>query len=193
MPFQCNYILIVGVIISFCIHTLTAPVDLDYQPSSASSVNKSAALIQAYSIGKSGVMTDDERKRDHLNDKLVFEGIVATNSHNNDVIIFPKNDDKENFRINFFKFNTAQRNIDDNEIDLSGSFTPSKFTTTPPPPLELVYNLNAICSSYAHLRFIIQLNANATSGTHTFPNGTQITFARCEVILIKHPERTSEN
>lgn len=188
MPFLCNDLLLVLLFL----FAYTAPVsDLEFQPSSASSMNKSAHF-KPHSNGKSGVMSDEDLKRARYNDRLIFEGIVATNSHTNDVIIFPKDDNNhENFRLNFFKFNTAtQRNVDDNEIDLSGSFTPTKFTTPPPqPPLELVYNLNAICSSYAHLRLFIQLNANATSGTHTFPNGTQITFARCEVILIKHPDQ----
>lgn len=59
-------------------------------------------------------------------------------------------------------------------------------TTFPEPQMQ--YNLNAYCNSVAHLRLLIELNANATTGTYTFPNGTQVTFARCEVLLIKHPD-----
>jgi hypothetical protein len=125
-------------------------------------------------------MTDDSTKmsRFPLNEQLVFEGTIPPPSYR-DLIIFPG------------EYNTINKKTNDddyNDIDLSGSFTPSSTTTAPPPtPLPLVYNLNALCTSYAQMRFLIQLNANATSGTYTFPNGTQITYARCEVILIKHP------
>lgn len=121
-------------------------------------------------------MTDDsstKMSRFPLSDKLIFGGSVGPNSR--DVIIFP---DEYN------EINKKTSDDDDyNDIDLSGSFTPSSTTTADP----IVYNLNALCTSSAQMRFLIQLNTNATSGTYTFPNGTQITYARCEVILIKHP------
>lgn len=122
-------------------------------------------------------MTDDSTKvtRYSLSDKLIFSGAVAPNSR--DVIIFPG-------EVNTI---STKNNDEDNDIDFSGSFelTHTKTLTTMPP---IVYNLNALCTSYAQMRMLIQLNANATSGTYSFPNGTQITYARCEVILIKHPD-----
>lgn len=129
--------------------------------------------------GFSKIMRDDSTKisRFPLNEKLIFEDVVAPNSR--DTIIFPGEYNTINKKTN------NENDYDDNDIDLSGSFTPSS-TTTPFP--IVAYNLNALCTSYAQMRFLIQLNSNATSGTYTFPNGTQITYARCEVILIKHPD-----
>lgn len=131
-------------------------------------------------------MTDDSTMVNGLtlNDRLIFGGVVVSNSNSRDVVAFPG------------EFNTINKNTndngsdDDNDIDLSGSFAPSSVKTTLPPPTSfpVAYNLNALCTSYAQMRLLIQLNANATSGTYTFPNGTQITYARCEVILIKHPD-----
>lgn len=121
----------------------------------------------------------DSSRGTRYSDRLVFEGAVARNSRYNDgVIIFPDN--------SILNVINASQKVDDNEIDLSGSFKVTQTTTTPTPQLQ--YNLNANCNSTAHIRLLIELNANATSGTYTYPNGTQITFARCEVILIKHPD-----
>lgn len=133
-------------------------------------------------------MTDDSTIVNGLTltDRLIFGDVVVSNSNSRDVIIFPG------------EFNTINKNTNDNDddeyndIDLSGSFAPSRVETTLPPPatttFPVVHNLNALCTSHAQMRLLIQLNANATSGTYTFPNGTQITYARCEVILIKHPD-----
>lgn len=132
-------------------------------------------------------MRDNNRTNySSLSDRLVFEGEVATKK-SHDKIIFP--DDYE-----FNVLNTSNGNIiNDNEIDLSGSFKVTRTTTTttltpPISPLNLNYNLNAFCNSYAQFRMLVELNANSSSGVYTFPNGTQITFARCEVVLIKHPD-----
>lgn len=126
-------------------------------------------------------MTGDSSKtsRFSMSDKLIFDGAVAPSAR--DVVIFPG------------EYNTISKKTndidEDYDIDLSGSFTPSRTmeTTLPPTTYPIAYNLNALCTSHAQMRLLIQLNANATSGTYTFPNGTQITYARCEVILIKHP------
>lgn len=84
---------------------------------------------------------------------------------------------------------TSRSVIDNNEIDLSGSFKLTSITTTPKTALNsLQYNLSADCKSQVLLRFLIQLNSNATSGFYKFPNGTEITYARCEVVMIKHPD-----
>lgn len=136
--------------------------------------------------GISSVMSDSSRGT-RYSDRLVFEGAVARSSHYDDgIIIFPDNN------LIFNVLNNSKNNVDDNEIDLSGSFqltqTTTSTTTTISPPHNLHYNLTAYCNSVAHLRLLIDLNANATSGTYTYPNGTQVTFARCEVILIKHPD-----
>ena len=131
-------------------------------------------------MGTSNVMSASSR----YSDRLTFEGAVARSSRYDDgIIIFPDN----NFILNVL--NNSKNVIDDEEIDFSGSFQLTQTTTTTiSPPLNLHYNLTAYCNSVAHLRLLIELNANATSGTYTYPNGTQVTFARCEVILIKHPD-----
>lgn len=126
----------------------------------------------------------DSSRGTRYNDNLVFEGVVARRSHFDDgIIIFPDNNYISNI------INASQNAINDNEIDLSGSFRVTQTTTTTTsPPLQIQYNLNALCNSVATVRLLIELNANATTGTYTFPNGTQVTFARCEVVLIKHPD-----
>lgn len=130
---------------------------------------------------------NDNSRGTRYSDRLVFEGEVARRSNFDDGIIFFPDD---NYLLNVLN---ASKNVVD-EIDLSGSFKVTQTTTTTNSPIttfpapQMQYNLNAYCNSVAHLRLLIELNANATTGTYTFPNGTQVTFARCEVVLIKHPD-----
>ncbi|CAG9803640.1 unnamed protein product [Chironomus riparius] len=81
---------------------------------------------------------------------------------------------------------------DDDEIDFSASFTPNtliqplntNFQTTQP---TVITSLYAICSAEHSIRASWHLGSNATSGTHTFPNGTKVQYAECRVVVITHP------
>jgi hypothetical protein len=86
--------------------------------------------------------------------------VTELSNKNSDAIVFPSDDD--------------------NEIDLSGSFRPSSFK-----PLTL--NLDALCSASLQLRMQLNLDANATSGIYTFPNGTRVQYAQCKVVVVVHP------
>ena len=106
-----------------------------------------------------------------LNEKLIFEGDnyennVTPETDSNDAIIFPS---------------------DDNDVNYDERPSGETFTY-PTDGHEINYNLNALCIAHPQLRFLLELNSNATSGSYTFPNGTQIVFARCQVVLIKHPD-----
>lgn len=89
--------------------------------------------------------------------------------------------------------NSTEIDDDDDDIDLSASFTPS--TIMPPMDINLqekqpivITNLYAICSAEHSIRMSWHLGTGATSGTHTFPNGTKVQYAECRVVVVTHPK-----
>lgn len=88
--------------------------------------------------------------------------------------------------------NRTEIDDDDDDIDFSASFTPS--TIMPPLDINLqekqpivITNLYAICSAEHSIRMSWHLGTGATSGTHTFPNGTKVQYAECRVVVVTHP------
>lgn len=100
---------------------------------------------------------------------IVFEGPINIPPRNDGVIRFPDDDDNKNVKEN-------RENSDDN-IDLSGSFTP-------------VNNKNQFSSSssgtFANCGTFSQNGketaASSNSGVVTYPNGTQIIYSKCHVV-----------
>jgi len=147
-----------------------------------------------------------------LNNRMVFQGPVYT--PNPDIIHFP---DEDGNKVTYYReYSTTEKSIstteniistEDNyiteinnstetddyeEINLRPSFTPSSLK----PPLDInlqttqptvITNLYAICNAEYSVRMSWHLGANATSGTHTFPNGTKVQYAECRVVVIIQP------
>lgn len=71
----------------------------------------------------------------------------------------------------------------DDEIDLSGSFTPSHVSTNTQNQLALVEAFSgtfANCGSFSQNGAVSTGSAN--SGVFTYPNGTQVVYSKCEVV-----------
>lgn len=98
--------------------------------------------------------------------------------HDIDAIVFngPTNEQRSD---GAFRFPTDE----DDEIDLSGSFTPSHLNTNTQNqmPVEAISGTFALCGSFTAQNGAVTAGA-ANSGVYTFPNGTQIVYSKCEVI-----------
>lgn len=100
---------------------------------------------------------------------IVFEGPVNIKLPNDGIIRFPDDDKASNKSVE----------TDDDNIDLSGSFTPSK------------NNTSSHSSSSGTFANCVALGQRGTfsftsshSGVFTFPNGTQVFFSNCHAIQI---------
>jgi hypothetical protein len=89
----------------------------------------------------------------------VFEG--RTNAKRNDGIIhFPVDDD--------------------DEIDLSGSFKPSKNVNQFQPPTNAGAATFANCGGFSQNGIYIATSSN--SGVFTYPNGTKVSYSKCVIV-----------
>ena len=118
-------------------------------------------------------MTNEiQRKRFQSSDAIVFDG--PSNARNDGAIHFPED------------------NNDD--VDLSGSFTLMRITTTTPMqfvPLPLTDPSKSESGTFANCGSLsrnggVVVETSASSGTITYPNGTQISYSKCEVVQIIH-------
>ena len=116
-------------------------------------------------LGISDYMTMKRLQPNHVRrdiDAIVFDG--PTNEQRADVIRFPDNDD---------------------DIDLSGSFTPSHINTNTHNQNQLSLP-EATSGTFANCGAFAQNGAVSTgstdSGIKTFPNGTQVLYSKCEIV-----------
>lgn len=68
----------------------------------------------------------------------------------------------------------------EDDVDLSGSFTPTMTFSPMPKPLTPSSGTFANCGSFAQNGIIVEISSNST--IFTFPNGTQVLYSKCEVV-----------
>lgn len=116
-----------------------------------------------------GISSKQQIHRNRINresDAIVFEGHI-NKPQSDGVIRFP--DDDEN------KYIKDNREISDENIDLSGSFKP-------------VNNKNQFSSSTGTFANCgtrqsgVETAVSSNSGVFIYPNGTQVIFSKCQVI-----------
>jgi hypothetical protein len=66
----------------------------------------------------------------------------------------------------------------DDEVDLSGSFTPSKNPKQPPASSGGATFAN--CGGFSQNGFYVATSAN--SGVFTYPNGTKVSYSKCVIV-----------
>jgi hypothetical protein len=150
-------------------------------------------------VGIPKVMTQPTERLD-LNRSPFVDFIIFDKSFEKrelDTIIFPD-------EIPFNRKKAKETSSNEDEIDLRPSFTPSNFIS----PLDIIHELpsttkmpkrvptmpmsNVALSSHCNatltrLRLDLNVNAFAATGKYTYPNGTTITYAKCEVVVVTHP------
>lgn len=132
-------------------------------------------------MGISSLMTKEIKRRrfDRESGAIVFDGPtnvmhndgVTNVMHNDGVIHFPSGDDD---------YNKRHSNADDEEIDLSASFKPSKQKINS--PNIFTTNLGTFANCGVSSPNAGPTSGSASSGVFTYPNGTQVSFSNCQVI-----------
>lgn len=69
---------------------------------------------------------------------------------------------------------------EEDDVDLSASFTPTMTFSPMPKPIVSTSGTFANCGSYTQNGVVVLASSNAT--VVTYPNGTQVLYSRCEVV-----------
>jgi hypothetical protein len=133
------------------------------------------------------------------NDAIIFptEKYTTQKYDNNDRLIFHSvqntHDSSSYDKFNRFPIESGEQKSPDLRPSLTlqkeSNLNPFNIVNQPTHFPDVVYTLNATCTSNPTLRVLLTINNAAESGVYKFPNGTEITYAKCIVVHIKHPKK----